>query len=208
MLGGGSRSARYGFDFSRNLGTNIEVHGEWAHITDTARPVTDAAGNIAPVESAATSYLLGLRYLSERDLTTILEYYRNGAGYAEPELRTFYDLVHRAYDQFQISGNPALLQKLRVAMQPAYAGPTPGRRYLYLRLSQKEPFDVLYFTPALTVMSNLDDHSYSAAPELLYTGVTNLELRLRWFVLHGDPLTDFGEKQNDQRVELRVRYFF
>jgi hypothetical protein len=208
MLGEGSRSARYGFDFSRNFGTNIEIHGEWAHITDAARPVADAAGNIAPVESAATSYLLGLRYLSERDLTTILEYYYNGSGYREQELGTFFDLVHRAYDQFQITGNPALLQKLRVAMQPAYAGPTPGRRYLYLRLSQKEPFDILYFTPALTVMANLNDHSYSTAPELLYTGITNFELRLRLFVLHGDPLTDFGEKQNDRRLELRVRYFF
>ncbi|HLF13241.1 MAG TPA: hypothetical protein VJA26_18735 [Gammaproteobacteria bacterium] len=208
MLGAGSRSARYGFDFSRNLGTNIEIHGEWARITAAARPVTDAAGNIAPIESAATSYLLGLRYLSERDLTTILEYYYNGAGYREQELSTFYDLVHRAYDQFQTTGNAALLQKLRNAMQPAYAAPNPGRRYLYLRLSQKEPFDILYVTPALTVVTNLDDRSYSVAPELLYTGVTNLELRLRLFLLHGDSLTDFGEKQNDRRLELRLRYFF
>jgi hypothetical protein len=208
MLGEGSRSARYGLDFSRNVGTNFEIHGEWARITDVARPVTDATGNIAPVESAATSYLLGLRYLSERDLTTILEYYYNGAGYREQELDTFFDLVHRAYDQFQITGNPALLQKLRTAMQPAYMAPNPGRRYLYLRLSQKEPFDILYLTPALTVMTNLDDRSYSAAPELLYAGVANLELRLRWFMLHGDRLSDFGEKQNERRLELRVRYFF
>lgn len=208
MLGAGSRSARYGFDFSRNIGSNIEIHGEWARITDTMRPVTDAVGKITPVESAPTSYLLGLRHLSERELTTILEYYSNGNGYREQELGTFFGLVHRAYDQFLNSGNSVLLQKLRDAMQPAYAGPTPGRRYLYLRLSQKEPFDMLYFTPALTVMTNLDDHSYSATPELLYTGITNLELRLRLFVLHGDPLTDFGEKQNDRRLELRLRYFF
>jgi hypothetical protein len=82
------------------------------------------------------------------------------------------------------------------------------RRYLYLRLSQKEPFDILYFTPALTVIANLDDGSRSVAPELLYTGITNLELRLRLFFLSGDRLTDFGEKQNDRRLELRARYYF
>ncbi|MHB1142369.1 MAG: hypothetical protein ACYC1T_11525 [Sulfuricaulis sp.] len=82
------------------------------------------------------------------------------------------------------------------------------RRYLYLRLSQKDPFDLLYFTPALTVIASLDDGSRSVAPELLYTGVTNLELRFRVFFLSGNRLTDFGEKQNDRRLELRVRYYF
>lgn len=28
--------------------------------------------------------------------------------------------------------------------------PNPGRDYLYARFSLKEPFDLLYFTPALT----------------------------------------------------------
>lgn len=66
----------------------------------------------------------------------------------------------------------------------------------------------MYFTPALTVIANLDDGSTSAAPELAYTGVTNLDLRLRLFFLSGNQLTDFGEKQNDRRLELRMRYFF
>jgi hypothetical protein len=50
--------------------------------------------------------------------------------------------------------------------------------YLYLRISQKEPFNILYFTPAITGMMNLNDKSVSISPELLYTGITNLELRL------------------------------
>jgi len=208
MLGAGAKSARYGVDFSRNLGTNLELHGEWAHITDAARPVVDSAGNITPVEASATSYLVGLRYLSDSLLTTILEYYYNGAGYSEGEMRTFSSVVHDAYDQYQATGNAMPLTKLRIALQPAMAKPNPGRRYLYLRLSQQEPFDILYFTPALTTIVNADDRSYSVAPELLYTGVTNLELRFRVFWLHGARLTDFGEKQNDRRVELRARYYF
>ncbi|HYA37966.1 MAG TPA: hypothetical protein VEI74_06820 [Candidatus Methylomirabilis sp.] len=208
MLGTGAKSSRYGFDFSRNLGTNLEIHGEWAHAASVTRPVVQAAGNVVPIEAPATSYLLGLRYLSERELTTILEYYYNGAGYSEDEMRTFASVVHSAYAQYQVTGNAAPLTMLRTALQPALAQPNPGQRYLYLRLSQSEPFDVLYFTPALTTITNVDDHSYSIAPELLYTGVTNLELRFRVFWLRGAQLTDFGEKQNDRRLELRARYYF
>lgn len=208
MLGAGAKSARYGFDFSRNLGTNLEIHGEWAHAESTTRPVVDSAGSINPLEASATSYLLGLRYLSEHNLTTILEYYYNGAGYNEDEMRTFASVVHNAYDQYQVTGNAAPLAKLRAALAPALAQTNPGRRYLYLRLSQQEPFNILYFTPALTTIANLDDHSYSVAPELLYTGITNLELRFRVFWLRGARLSDFGEKQYDRRLELRARYYF
>ena len=208
MLGAGAKSSRYGFDFSRNLGTNLEIQGEWAHATSVTRPVVDPTGNVVPVEGSATSYLLGMRYLSERELTTILEYYYNGAGYSADEMRTFASVVHSDYYQYQATGNAAPLTKLRTALQPAFAQSNPGQRYLYLRLSQQEPFDILYFTPALTTITNLDDHSYSVAPELLYTGVTNLELRFRVFWLRGARLSDFGEKQFDRRLELRARYYF
>jgi hypothetical protein len=84
----------------------------------------------------------------------------------------------------------------------------PMKNYLYLRISQKEPFEILYFTPAITEIFNVDDKSYSLSPELLYTGITNLELRLKGTVLIGDEFSEFGEKQNDYRMEFRVRYFF
>jgi hypothetical protein len=57
-------------------------------------------------------------------------------------------------------------------------------------------------------MTNVDDGSRSVIPELLYTRVTNLELRARLFFLSGERLSDFGERQNDRRLELRVRYYF
>lgn len=204
VLGGGARSARYGFDFSRNLGTNVEIHGEWAHLTETTRPVVSPAGTVTPVTQSANSYLLGARYLTAAELTAIVEYYYNGAGYREDEARAFFQAIHDAYD----AGNITQLERLRTAAQTALARPNPMRRYLYLRLSQKEPFDILYFAPALTVIANLDDGSRSVAPELLYTGITNLELRLRLFFLSGNRLTDFGERQNDRRIELRARYYF
>jgi hypothetical protein len=162
-LGEGSRSARYGFDFSRNFGTNLEVHGEWARVS----------------EPASTSYLLGLRYLTERDTTWIVEVYRNGAGLTEAQYRA----------------------------RPV-GRPNPMRNYLYVRASQKEPFDILYFTPSATVIANLDDGSYSLIGELMYTGFGNVELRLRAAFNRGERLTEFGEKPVDARYELRLRYYF
>ena len=86
--------------------------------------------------------------------------------------------------------------------------PTPMRNYLYLRASQKEPFDWLYTTLSLTAIVNLDDDSYMLMPEFAYTGVENLELRLRLKHLQGKRHTEYGEKLNENKLEMRLRYFF
>ena len=82
------------------------------------------------------------------------------------------------------------------------------RDYLYLRISQKEPFDILYFTPSVTMILNAGDKSYSLSRELLYTGITNLELRLKAYFILGERLSEYGEKQNNYRLEARARYYF
>ena len=89
-----------------------------------------------------------------------------------------------------------------------YGRINPAREYLYIRRSQKEPFDILYFTPSITGISNIADRSFSLFPELLYTGITNLDLRLKAGFITGDRLSEYGERPNDYRVELRVRYYF
>jgi hypothetical protein len=96
----------------------------------------------------------------------------------------------------------------RQAANQGYTRPNAGQHYAYLRISQKEPFDILYFTPAVTTIVNVKDGSFTLVPELLYTGITNLELRLRVALTQGDALTEYGEKAASTRVELRIRYFF
>ena len=80
--------------------------------------------------------------------------------------------------------------------------------YLYLRISQKEPFDILYFTPAITTILNLNDRSFTFSPEMVYTGITNLDLRLKASFITGSTGSEFGEKPFDFRLELRVGYYF
>ena len=146
---------------------------------------------------------------SRRKLTTyILEYYRNEAGFTKSEMQGFFSFVNKGYNTYLSTGNAALIQKASALTQGNFGKNTPMQDYLYLRISQQEPFDILYFTPAISSIVNLNDQSFQFIPELLYTGITNLELRFRTYFITGKGDTEFGEKQNDYRIELRLRYFF
>lgn len=79
---------------------------------------------------------------------------------------------------------------------------------LDLHIRQKEPFDIPYFTASITLIVNPEDKGYSLSRELLYAGITNLELRLKGTFLAGDGFSEFWEKQKDYRMELRARYCF
>lgn len=205
---GNSRSTRYGLDFSTNLATNLEIHGEIAHIPSQTQKVLDRDNTIQTRQIRASNYLLGLRYLTENDITTIVEYYHNDSGYTEHEQDRFYQLLSDADLLYQATGDDSLYSQARSVSQGGYSQPQSGRNYLYTRVTQKEPFDWLYCTPGFTAIINLDDASYSFSPETVYTGFTNWEMRLRLSLLGGATFSDYGEKQNEQKLELRVRYFF
>lgn len=83
--GKGARPQSFGFDFSRNLSTALEVHGEWARSLDAPPNTGTASGATSSQLVNFNSYLLGLRFLTEGEVTWIGEYYRNGEGYGKPE---------------------------------------------------------------------------------------------------------------------------
>jgi hypothetical protein len=208
VLASGTKTFRVGADFSRNLLSNLEIHGEIAYVADSERKALDQDRRTTTVFDDVVSGLLGIRYLTERDTTYIVEYYRNGTGFTSSETRDFFKLAHDAVGAPGSGGNSTLLQRALALNQAGYGRMTPARDYLYARISQKEPFDILYFTPSIIGIANLGDRSLSLTPELLYTGITNLEFRLRGQVNLGGSLTEFGEKQAEGKVELRIRYFF
>jgi hypothetical protein len=208
VLAGGSKTTRFGFDFSRNITSNLEIHGEFALVDDYKKRLIDSDGNMFDDEYDAESYLAGLRYLTASETTCILEYYHNGTGFTKSEMEDYFSFIDKAYDTYLSSGDDSLLKKGSRVTEGNYGKMNPMRDYLYLRISQKEPFDILYSTASLTGMFNIGDNSFSLSPELLYTGVTNLELRLKTTFPVGDAATEFGEKLNDYRIELRARYYF
>lgn len=149
-----------------------------------------------------SSALIGARYLTERDTTIIFERYRQGGGYSRDALGAFYDLVRAS------ATDPALAQPASRAAAQGFNRPNAAKRYAYLRVSQKEPFDILGFTPALAVIANLGDRSVRVIPELLDTGIENLELRARVSLNLGATNTEYGERAVRSRVELRARLYF
>jgi hypothetical protein len=208
VLTGSSRTTRYGFDFSRNLTSNLEVHGEFAVVNNLDITAVNANGQAHKTRSDALSQLVGLRYLSEKETTYILEYYHNGGGFSRRQIMNFVSFVDRSYRMWKTTGNDSGLQRAAQLIEGPYGRPGLARHYLYFRASQKEPFDILYLTPAITSIMNLTDASLTVIPELAYSPMTNLELRFRTPVLMGKKGTEYGEKQNDFRVELRLRYHF
>jgi hypothetical protein len=201
----GSRPQRIGFDFSRNIGSSMEVHGEWARSIGATRRVLEPNGTVRSERANLDSWLLGLRYITEREVTWIAELYRNGAGYDEAQLGAFYRALG---DAFAPGGSAAAQSQALSLAQSGYGRANPGRHYAYLRISAKDPFDWLYLTPAVTAIVNLDDRSRQITTELIYTGWQNLELRARAVLLHGTPLSEFGAKAASRRLELSLRFYF
>jgi hypothetical protein len=202
LRSGDSRPDALGLDFARNLTTNFEIHGELAWFDARTQSVLDAGNTLVTRETKAFDGLLGLRYLSAAETTWIAEYYHNGAGYTLEEMQRFYDLARATLTA------PALRPTALAARQGGYGSPQPMRDYLYIKASQKEPFDALYWNAGASAILNLHDGSYTLIPEVNYTGITDLELRGRLTLLGGGRNSDFGERPNDWRAELQLRYFF
>jgi hypothetical protein len=205
---GDSKPARYGIDFAKNLAANFEIHGELLYTPDQRKNVLSQDGSVDIGKTTDTSYLLGLRYLTQNDITTIVEFYHNDAGYSEAEMDQFFGFVHDAADEYRETGDTVLLEKAQKLGKGGYGKPQAGKNYLYLKATQKEPFDLLYTTPGVTTIINIEDKSFSISPDVTYTGFTNWEWRIRLTYIDGDRFTEYGEKLNERKAEIRVRYFF
>ncbi|MEA3275878.1 MAG: hypothetical protein U9Q81_11420 [Pseudomonadota bacterium] len=210
FLANGSRTARYGFDFSRNVSPNFEIHGEFAYITNFERieidPYPSCRGRRQDPEDVV-SYLAGLRYRTEQDITYTLEYYNNGAGNSREQQKRFYQCVHAGWETDDAAIFDRIPRGKDIDRGP-FTKPNPMRRYMHARAFWEEPFNILYFTPGVQAFYNFDDGSFSVSPELNYTGFDNFEFRLRATAPVGDTLSEWGEKPNEYKVELRARYYF
>lgn len=197
-----------GFDFAKNLAENFEVHAELAFQEHVPHLVIDASGTARQSREDQLSYLLGVRYLNATDTTFIVEYYHNGAGYSRDELDDFYTYQEAAFHQWQATGNASVMQRANQITRPYYQKRNFGEDYFYLKISQKEPFDILYFNPWVAVVVNLQDASFNLQPGITWAPVTNLELNLRVGIPVGPSQTEFGEKPDSLRPEIWMRYYF
>jgi hypothetical protein len=208
FLLGNETNDRIGLTFSKNISPNFEIHGETAIVFDYTKHVTDKQGNGIEKKYDARDFLLGIRYLSARDTTYIFEYYRNGHGYTEDEIKDYFSFIQAGYDTYSSSQNMGDILAGRMYGSQYYNKQTVMRDYFYLKISNKEPFDILYFTPSLTCVFNINDKSGSIAPQITYAPITNLEFDLKTIFLYGEDNTEYGEKINDYKILASVTYYF
>ena len=212
VAGGDSRSWRVGGSMARNLLPELVAYGEVAWLSEENRLLVDPlTGRALRLGEAALSAVAGLRWQAPTDTTVLLEYYRNGPGVTAQQFADAVRLIDAAADAQALDGGsgPALAaRQVAARVTRSYQRPQPLRDYVYLRVSQREPRNILYTTPAISFIVDPVGGSASVTPEIVYTGFTNTELRLRTQVNVGATDTDFGSRQVNARVELRARVFF
>lgn len=195
---------KIGGDFSRNLLTNWETHAEWAYEDAAERWYLDQEYALQRASQSATNFLLGTRYLAPSNTTIIAEYLHNDAGYAQSEMENFFDAADVAVN----TENRQLLSSVKSFQKDHFSGQFLMQDYLYLKISQPEPFDLLYFTPSAFVIYNLNDDSVRFGSEFKYSRFTNLDLTVRQQYFPSHQGTEFGEKMNAYKIELTVKKYF
>jgi hypothetical protein len=198
---------RFGIDFSKNLSPAFEVHGDASLVKNYHQYIIDEYGNISDREYTAFNLLLGLRYLSNQDTTYILEYYRNGQGYSPREYENYLTFIQTGFDRYLNTSNQSSIFKSKT-MSAYYNHQAAMKDYLYLKISQKDPFDILYLVPAITFIYNMADQSASITPQISYSPLTNLNLDLKTNLFLGKGKTEYGEKINKAKFVLSIKYFF
>ena len=151
---------KIGIDFSKNIQVNFEIHGEFAKVIEEDY-----------------SYLLGIRYLTDFELTIISEYLYQSDGLNKEEIKT------------STSSLPFI-----------------AKDYAITSFTQKEPLDLLYFNIYYKNMINLQDHSQQNKIGAGYSFKNNIDVDLSYNINSGGDFSEFGKKQVSDFAWLRVTW--
>lgn len=151
---------KIGIDFSKNIQVNFEVHGEFAKVIDDSH-----------------SYLLGVRYLTDFELTIISEYMYNSEGLNKEEIEASSSIL-----------------------------PFSAKDYLVTLISQKEPFNWLYLSLYYKNMMNVQDSSQQNKLGVGYSFKNNIDIDLSYNNNSGTELSEFGKKQVSDFIWLQASW--
>ena len=175
--------SQWGIDFATNLSVNFEVHGEY---------VRSKYEDFNQNES-----LLGLRYLTDTDVTWIAEVYSDSEGFTKEESEALYENIENS------TGIKALPYLSQIQQKK-----TINQNYAYLKVSVKEPFNLLYFTPSISWLGNLDDQSSNVSTQLSYNPADNWTMLFTWQQMRGDQYTQYGENVVQDKLALLTSFSF
>ncbi len=198
-----SEFKKFGADFARNILANWEIHAEYVFEKDVITNSLNSNFNVGSMVDNSHKYLFGTRILFETNTTVILEYLHNDSGLDKEQMTNFYDAIDSA-----ISGNPALFPIIKDYQFENFTNQFLMKNYLYSKFSHPEPFNVLYFTPSIFVLYNLNDNSKMIGVEFSYSRFNNLNLKLKYNSLSGNLNSEFGGKISSKKLSLLIDYTF
>jgi len=194
---------KIGADFSRNILPNWEIHAEYVFEKEVVKNSLNSDSIVETKIEDSYDFLFGTRILFETNTTVILEYLHNDSGIDKEQMGNFFDAVNSA-----LSENPELLPIIKNYQSENFIGQFLMQDYLYAKLSHPEPFDILYFTPSIFVLYNLNDNSRMIGGEFGYSRFDNLNLKLKYNYLSGNLNSEFGGKISSKKLSLLVDYTF
>lgn len=172
---------QWGIDFATNISVNFEIHGEY---------VTSKYQDYDQNET-----LLGLRYLTDTDVTWIAEVYSDSEGFTKDESEALYK---------NIDNSPGI--KALPYLSQIQQKKTINQNYGYFKISVKEPFNWLYFTPSISWLGNLDDQSSNISTQLSYNPSDNWTMLFTWQHMAGNEYTQYGENVVQDKLALLTTY--
>lgn len=189
-------------DFAYNILENWEIHGEYAFLPDQSKNILQSNYQTDNIIKSSNNYLIGTRILFPWESTVILEYFHNENGYSKNEL----ELYFKALDNSLV--NNSEISIVKKFQSENFTSQYLMKDYLYFKFSHPEPFDLLYFTPSIFSLLNLNDSSFLLGGEFSYSKIENLALKLRYNFMLGTDYSEFGEKINKSKISFLAEYSF
>ncbi|OQY08668.1 MAG: hypothetical protein B6I28_04475 [Fusobacteriia bacterium 4572_132] len=160
---------------------------------DTNLNSINESGELVEEEGESSSYLIGMKYLLKTNTSIILEYFYDGQRLEKEDYDNFYSNYKDDYNK-TFSTYKNLMKN-------------PMQQYLYLKLSQPEPFNLLYSNISYTNIYNLLDNSNSSRVYFGYEPYNNINYYVDFFGTMGEDSTEFGDKLN-MGSEVGVKIIF
>ena len=193
----------YGMDFSTNLKENLEVHGEVSYANNEYTPVIQNS-MVRVIERDGISYLLGLRYLNDLNLTFIAEYYHNNKGLTHWEYKNYLNFLRSNLNSLETE----LINYSKSIISTNFRTKNLMRDYIYFKASLPEPFDWLYSSVSIFTIYNVNDNSFVLSPQIGYKPFTNSEILFWPSFFFGSYNSEYGSKQFKNKVEMWFRFYF
>ena len=179
------------------------MHGEFSRFSNQPR-YTISNSTFETESVGGASYLIGLRWLNDFNLTTIFEYYHNDAGLNNNEFASYNTFLLNA----SASGDTGSIANAINVSKNYFSSVNLMRDYLYLKVSWPEPFNWVYFTPSIYTIYNVNDGSSIVGIPLSYKPITNFEFIFWPTIFTGKNNTEYGSKQYESKLDLWMRFYF